>query len=355
MKLICPRCMKSVPVPDDFSGTEVACPSCDKPFAVPARYNPAVLADPSPAASPATPPVPATTSPVPPIPPRPQEPATMSPEVPPVGPTTPAGYVPPPPPVVPPPLPVAPATQVTPTAPVPTPPLPAGYVRERTLTINAKVVAWLPAVLLTLALVLTFFPWVGSHLGGAAVDSQGPWRAMFGSINRNATLEERMAVDMRWLDRLRSDWELMLPFLMALLAATALAWADRGFRSLDPRNIPPLAKFWAWRRTAILGLAGLALVLAVAQSIHGFGMERAIEAVVRENLMKEREEAGNNKSKQLAVDAKVQRELAGYELERSLWMHLSVLSIALAVLTMALYMRLDHRGTKPPPRFVLQY
>jgi hypothetical protein len=227
------------------------------------------------------------------------------------------------------------------------------------VTINPKVVAWLPAVLLTIMLLLTFFPWVGSYLGGSPVDTQGPWRALFGSVWRNPALEGAMVgVKMDWLDRVRSDWELMLPFLIALLAATALAWADRGFRSLDPRNIPPLARVWAWRRTTIVALATLALVLLLAQLMNGFGMERAIVGVVRDGLAAEREEAvrsPDSKARLLALERREQQEIARYGLERTTWLDLAILCNVLAILSMLLYMRLDGRVGKPNPRVVLQY
>ena len=152
----------------------------------------------------------------------------------------------------------------------------AGYTKTMGFTISPKVVAWLPAVFFTLALVLTFFPWVGTHIGGHTVYSQGPSRAVFGYVNKNTGLEVvAPAGTVGWTEeKVHGDWALMVPFLLLLIAATALALADRGFHSLDPRKIPPFAKIWPIRHTVIAALGVAAVTLVVIQSLNGFGLER---------------------------------------------------------------------------------
>ena len=44
-KLICPNCMKTVDVPEGYSGRDITCPNCSKTFDVPNRYTPAVLSE----------------------------------------------------------------------------------------------------------------------------------------------------------------------------------------------------------------------------------------------------------------------------------------------------------------------
>lgn len=334
VKLLCPNCMKPVPVPDDFAGTEVTCPNCMKAFAAPARYNPAVLSEPPP-------PPPAVTPP--PIPPRPPEP-TMSPEVPPRPPEAapaPAGYVTPAPPAAP----AAPSPQV------------AGYTRTIGITLSPRVIAWLPAILLTVAFLCTGFRWIGSYLGGYPVYSQSPVRAIFGSVSRNFALEPNMPGGGAWIDNVKSDWGLMLPFMILLFLAAGIAWADRGFSGLNPRNIPPLAKVWAWRRTLIAGLAGLALLLVVIQVSRGFGMERAIRAMIRENpeLVKAREAAAGSPAKLAAVENQEEAELAKFNLERTWWQDIALAGTALAVIALCVTILLERRGAKPPPKILLHY
>src|SRR5207248_3338451 len=153
------------------AGREVTCPSCGKPFDVPARYNPSVLGEPARV----PPPPPAYTPSAPVTVPRPPEPSAMSTAVPPDRPLPP-GLVPPAPPAY------APAAPVAAPAAAPALGVPAGYAHERGVVISPQAVAWLPAVLLMATLICTCFPWVGTYLGGYPVDSQGPWRATFGSV-----------------------------------------------------------------------------------------------------------------------------------------------------------------------------
>jgi len=276
----------------------------------------------------------------------------MTPDVPPppAAPTNPPAA---PPGLVPsaPPLPPAPPSGQPPVA------LPAGYTRARGITISPKVVAWLPAVLLTITLLCTFFPWVGSYFGGYPVQSQNLWRAMFGTTSRNFALEEKSTIPIGWMEKLKSDWELLLPAVLALILAVLFAWADRGLRGLDPQHIPPLAKVWSIRRLIILALAVASFLFLFSQVGRGLGMERAIRQTVRENpaLAKEREEAGNSQWKLAALENREEQELAKYNLERTTWLYLGLTCNLLAVLAMLAHMALNRRGDKPPPRFVIQY
>src|SRR5205085_1442379 len=177
-------------------------------------------------------PVPVAPPPPPPVQPPPPPPPTfaLQPPVVPPPPVAPAGYVPP---IVPPP-PAAPATPaLTPSA---------GYTRSRALIINPKGVAGLPAICLTLVVAISlFFPWVGSWSdpSGHAVQSQGLWKASFGTVNRNMQLEERTQLSTAWLDLVKSNWELLIPALLALILAAIVAWADQRMTTLDAKRLPP--------------------------------------------------------------------------------------------------------------------
>jgi hypothetical protein len=323
--------MKPVAVPDDFAGREITCPACNKVFDAPAKYTPTVLAEP-------TPPPP---SPKPP-PPPPPEPKPMSPDPTANRPMPPAGLVPPPPPAGPAPTPA-------------TPVLPVGYTRQRAATIHPGVVAWLPAVLLVITVLCTFAAWVGMYVGGYPAFSQGPWSAMVGSRNPNPSLIATMPSLDDWTGHFNSNWKLMVPYLLVLILATALALADRGFHSLDPRRIPPLAGVWKWRKLAILVFAATAFVLAFSQVLHGFGLERAIHKTVAEKFAPERAEAKGNAVKLAQVQYREDQEFARYNLERTTWLYVALVCNLLAVLAMLAHTALERRGDKPPPRVVLQY
>ena len=206
-------------------------------------------------------------------------------------------------------------------------------------------IAWLPAVLLVVTLLCTFAPWVGMYVGGYPAYSQGPWSAMFGSPNPNPPLVATMQTLGNWHDHFNSDWELMVPFLLVLILATVLALADRGFHSLDPRRIPPLAGIWKWRKLAILLFAAAAFALAFSQVLHGFGLERAIRKTVAEKYAPERAEAKGNAVKLAQVQYREDQEFAKYNLERTTWLYVALVCNLLAVFAM-----LAHTAARTPRR-----
>jgi hypothetical protein len=336
--------MRPVPVADDFSGREVTCPSCMKPFDAPAKYTPAVLPDPAPTA-PEPPPAPA------PVPVAaaepPMSPAPPTPAVPVVPPVPPPGFVPP----APPPVPVAPADAAG------VPALP-GYTEARGVTISPRVVAWLPAVLLTVVFVSLFFRWIGSYYGGYPAHSQSPWQAMFGSVSRNFELEQNMPGKGVWLDKVNADWRVMFPFLLLLVVALVFAWADRLLPGFDPSRLPRRAAgIWPWRKVVVGVAAGFAFALLAAQVSSGFGMERAIRRHVSEDpaLVKAREAAVNSPAAMARVENDERAMLRQYELERTWWQDLGLYGLAGAVLAVLLSGALDRRGNKPPPKLLLHY
>lgn len=337
MRLICPHCMSGVTVPDDVAGKDAACPNCGKSFPTPARYTAEVAPAPAPAAS-------APPSEVAP------PPSAVAPT-----PTAPPGYVPPAPPPVPPAAPSGSGFLPPATAPAEAP-APAGYTKSCGITISPHVVAWLPAILLTFVLVLTFFPWVGCYAGGSAVYSQRPWGAAFGaSPNRNYKLEEAGTIPGGWIDKMKSDWKLLIPFFLLLFVAIAFAWTERGFRSLDPRKIPPLAKLWPWHNAIVAGCASLAFFLLLLQVFNGFSMERAIKQQIAEQFAERREKAKDSPATQAKLDYDEERAFEAYNVERTSWLYLALMCGFLAVIAVMTRACLDRRGNKPPPKFVLHY
>jgi hypothetical protein len=217
----------------------------------------------------------------------------------------------------------------------------------------------LPLVFLTLALAMTFFPWTGTYVGGYAVYSQGMWRAVSGNPERNPGLEAVAPKDIiGWTDKVKSDWLLMIPFFLCLLLAVALSWADRIIGDRSPAVLPPpVAKIWPSRYVIVAGLSVAALALLVIQSLSGFGLERAVKQVVRENpaLKAERAAAQADPWKNAVVDYKENEELKKFNLGRTIWMHLAVAFTALGALTAIGSILLERRGNKPAPKLLLHY
>ncbi|MBN9122272.1 MAG: hypothetical protein J0I06_24550 [Planctomycetes bacterium] len=331
MRLICPHCMSGVTVPDDAAGKDATCPNCGKTFPTPARYSAQVTADP---------PAPAST-PAPEVAPMPTPPAP------------PPGYVPP----IPAPPPVADSgflSSTTSSAPVEAPSV-AGYTTSIGFTFDPKLIAWLPAIFLLLTLILSVFTWVGSYAGHTAVYSQGPWRALVGGVYRDFTLEKMIPIPPGWADKLRSDWPLMLFYLLALILAVALAWGDRGLRVFDPQKYRQFARVWTHRQGVIFGLAALALLLSLVQVWRGFGMERAMRQVVDEKYAETRQNAANSPSQLDRIDWEKEQEYAKFNIETTTWAYLALTCNALAVLTAVARWALARRVNKPPPKILLHY
>lgn len=341
--------MKSVSVPDDAAGKETPCPECGEPFSVPARYTPVVATAPPPA-----PPIET---------PAPQSPVPVHPEASPMSSALP-DRPPPPPGLVPPayPSPNAQLASLQSLEP-PLPPVPPGYTHSRSVVIRPRVLEWVPVVCLTLILILTFCNWVGSYVEGSPVYAQNAWRALTGYPSRNYKLEELLTKQAAWpadvLNNVSSDWLLMLPFLLVLILATVLAWAERTVTSLDKKRLPPplqwVATIWPYRAPVIAGLATIAFFLIAIQMLNGFGLERAMKRVVAERYAAERKNAEGDPAALDAINYKQDQELARFNLERTTWLYLAVVLLILVILVMIAHAGLERRGNKPLPRIVIQY
>ncbi|MFO0799285.1 MAG: hypothetical protein U0804_17600 [Gemmataceae bacterium] len=319
-KLICPNCAKFVTVPDEAAGTTVPCPECQAAFPVPARYDPVVTMPPAP---PAPVPPPAAPPPQPPTPPPGLAPEALA------------------------------AVTHSPAA--------AGYEHTVGVSLKPATLAWVPAVGLTLVLLLTLFPWVGAYVGGSAVYSQTPWRALAGSPARNFHLEELSRQQSGWpadvLNKVSSDWLLMLPYLLLLILAVVVAWAERLVTDVSrlPRQVAFLRDVWPHRVVALAGAAAITLVLLLSQAAHGFGLERAMRQAVAERYADDRAKAAGNQAELDKIEFRADQELAKFNLEWTAWFDLAVSLHLLVVGAMAGRFWLDRRGSKPPPRLLLQY
>lgn len=325
IRQICPHCFQPVELPDAAGGTDAPCPRCGKPIPVPGAYTPTV----DPAAGPAV-----SAAPPPPV--------VTQPPVPPSVPAPPPGFVPP-----------KAAAEPPPAAATPTPAV-DGYAHATGFTISPAVLAWVPVGCLTLALLLTFFSWVGSYPGGVRVYTQNPWQALFATFTTN-TLPDELLVDEKPIEqRLFSSWWL-LPYFPVLIGTSLLAWIERFVRDPDPATIPgPLAwvpKIWPRRFHILTGLTALAVLLVAIQTTRGFGLEVAIGALVTEDFAKRAEEADTTpKKNRLAVDAG--RRLAQFGLQGTTLRDLALAAQVLALVTMAGRLWLHTRGPKPHPKLV---
>lgn len=376
MILLCPGCRALVDATAAEAG-KLRCPKCQHEFAAPQRYEPEVLrgggggmgASGAPTASAAGVPPPAGGGIVPPVSPPVSPPIAPPPIAPAVSsPIAPPPVVSPPvsPPIAPPPVvspPVASGAAVSAGAGsgaagsgvLPPPEVPAGYTRSLTLTVAPGLLRWCPAVLLPLALLCTFFPWVAMSIGGSTVYAQGPWRAIFGSVYANAELVQVSRWPVEWVERVQADAALVLPALILLILAVLVAWADQGLGTVDFRKIPPLARFWPWRRTILLAASATALVLLLLQVWRGWGLERALHTWVNDRFAQEWNEALPNPVHLALVEYKIEQEWRRYNLGHTWAQWLGLASLAFSVLALAASLTLERRGQRPPPRLVIQY
>jgi hypothetical protein len=236
------------------------------------------------------------------------------------------------------------------------PAAPEGYTKSCGITISPKAIAWLPAMLLTALFVFTFFPWVGSYAGSSAVYSQRPWGAMFsGTPSRNYKLEEAGTIPVGWIDKMRSDWKVLVPFFLVLIVALAFAWAERGLRTFDPRKVPPLVKLWPWRNTIVAGCAAFLLFLLLIQLLNGFGMERAIKQHISEQFAERRANVANSPAALAKLEYDEEQAFSSYNVERTWWFYLAIGCTTFALLAVLSRIALDRRGNKPAPRILLHY
>lgn len=273
--------------------------------------------------------------------------------VPPERPAPPPGYLPPPAVSYAP----GPALAVSP------PEGSGNYSRSLGITFSPQLIAWLPAICLTLTLMATFFSWVGVYAGGYAVYSQGPWKAMLGnhSVDRQleAAVRDQIPDQGRWQDEIKSDWKCLVPYLLFLTLATVFAWAERGVASLDHARLPPPLRWvrtvWPYRILFITVLTILSFILIVVQAANGFGLQQAAKQNVAKKFEERRKEVGMSASGLAKIEFEEEQELGKYNLERTSFFYLGIGLHLLAALALIGRFGLEARGNKPPPRFVFQY
>ncbi len=300
IRQICPHCFASVEFADEAAGTTADCPVCRKAFPVPGRYAPSVAGDPA------------------------------------ARPTPPPGLV---------------APTDAPRAPVAGPDAtPDGP--GRTLTLSPSKLGWLPVTCLTLVLVLSFFSWVGHYPGGYTAYSQSPWGALAGKFETNPFSDDVLHLEKPLNAAIGSNL-LLLPYLLALLAAVALGWADRAVTAASVTGLPgPLAFLqgvWPYRAAVLAALAVGTLTLLALQVRVGFGLDTATRRVVAEHYAEALKAAETSAAEQKIL-VKQGMELGQYAVQTTWCLTLAVALHAVAAVAALLGLWLARRGTKPLPR-----
>lgn len=296
MRQLCPYCGKLVDLPVDAAGREVPCPACQRSFAVPKAYAPTVSVDDKP-----------------PLPP---------------------GLVPPSGPEI-----NAPA-----------------HGSEAGIVISARKMNWLGPIALTIALVSALaFSWVGSFPGGIRVFSQSPLDALFAAFTGSSF--DTLQADEKAI-RENIQWNgLLLPFFLALLAATALAWLTVIYPQPTVTTVPaPLAWLVAFhprRHFFLIVLTTIALIFILIQCWRGFGLESAVHRIAQ-TRNSEALNAATTPYEIQKVEIRIGQEIGHFCLQDTLASRIGVWALILGLAFLLIRWWLDRRGDKPEPRLILR-
>lgn len=312
MRLLCPFCQQTLTLPDDQAGKAVNCPHCSQAFQAPQPYIP-LAADPPAAPAPAT------------------HPAVAGPPL------------------------RTQAVDITPVSSAPSfdnlpmlPGVPAGPGTFRGLTLRPEVLAWVPAVALTIALILTFCRWAGSYPAGYPAYTQNGWLALFASFSSDAVAEDMLKMEGKIQEKIKTNWWLMFYFPL-LIFGVVVAWAGPVVSVLKLK-LPAFAqKLWPYRPALAAVFAVFTLLLLSVQWANGFGIERAITELAEAEFA-ESKAAANTPEKLQRWEMRTSAAVASMQLRTTSWLRLSWLAHLLAALAVGLEAVTALRGHRPPIR-----
>lgn len=322
MRLLCPYCQKAITVPDSEAGKAVNCPECHQQFAAPQLYTPAPSAAPAP-----PPPAPAASAPV--VPPPVPETYVKEED-----------------------QPWSPDAAALPTIPPPDREM-SGFAHMLSVPVEAKIVRWIPAAAIFLALILTFFPWNGLFPGGHSAYTQNAWQALFGWVSFDPVAEDLLKMEDDLEKRSHSRlW--LLPYLLFLFPTLVIACAGP-IVDLTKFKLPEgFEKVWQYRPLLLGGLAILLLMFLLAQWASGFGLQHAIYAKIEEEFPEKKSEQ-NTPEKMQRWEIKLAMAKGAFHARTTPWLRLAVLLHLLAAAAVAAEAGLVLRGKKPPPRAAVMW
>jgi hypothetical protein len=327
MRLLCPFCQQVINLPDNEAGKAVNCPLCKQAFQAPQPYIP-LAADKPPT------PVPTSTSAQSP-PPADAVYRTQQVDVTPV---TPASA---------PPMPSKSFDNLP-----DIPGVPAGPGVFHGITLKPELLAWIPAVALTVAFLLTFFRWAGSYPAGYPAYTQNPWQGLFATFTVDPVAEDAMKMEGEIKDKIKSNWWLLFYFPL-LLGGIVVAWAGPVVNGLKIKLPGAASKFWPHRPALVAVFTVFTLLILSAQWVSGFGIEKAITSL-GEARHAETKAASNTPEKTQRWEMAVARDLGGFMLQTTTWLRFVWLAHLLAALAVGLEAVSSLRTKHPPIRVGIQ-
>jgi hypothetical protein len=326
MELLCPNCQQKLTVPDNFAGQPMQCPQCKGAFTVPSLA-------PAPAPAYVPPPEKAVPSPL-----RLDD-AGVLPGGPSPAPPAPAAARP------------EPAVSPAPAAPQRVP-VSHDYRHRWSIWFSARVLPWVVVGLLSVVLVLTFFPWVGYYPGGVHVVSQSAWQAAFGghsAVDPELEKLSPLAKDSRWHVQPHASALLVL-FLLFLILALLFAGVAAAMDVITTGLPPWLERLRPWRWALVYAAALLTFLLFVVQVLAGFNLLNAARERGNNILAEEVKNAPTPADKK-AKEIEVRTDLVSFRYTG--WMRLAFwLMFVTAASTTLTYLQARRPGL-PTPRIDL--
>ena len=305
MRLICPHCQLPVTVPDTTAGIPTSCPACNQSITPPALTGAAIDAAPEPAAPPSPPPA--------------------------------SSRVPPPPVAAPAQTPGPDATRLA----------SAGRPWLR-LTLRRDFAHWLAPAALIVAFLFTFFTWVAVAPNGTRVYTQNAWQVSWGTVTTDVAGEQVMKAEAELKDHLHASFLLILYWVL-LIPTAAIAISDR-ILARNPSAVPDVFRaIWPHRQAIIAGLCVVLLLLLVLPVLTGVGLQSAaIAAAAPAPLAPDKPEPTTAEKAKRDLDHDI--KIAGYGIERTMWLKLAILVQIVAVAGVGLSWWLDRHPNAPDPR-----
>jgi hypothetical protein len=310
IRQICPHCFGTVELAESTAGTTVNCTLCQKSFPVPGSYTPTVASA--------------------------EKQAEAAPK-----PAPPPGLI------IPTNTPAAPST-----------PKDTTYGHAWSVSLSPAILDWLPVAGFTVIFLLTLFSWVGLYPNGIATYTQSPWQALRGSFDSNFVAEDVLKLETPLKKLIGSNFLILFPYLISVLIAMILGWADRVVTTAHVTSLPGPLKFietiWPHRFAVLTGLAVLTLGLLLLQLSMGFGLDRAITEHVSGEFTEQLAATDLTDAAKQKIAISKGTALAKYRPETTTWLGIVVWLHILVILATAARAWLYRRGDKPLPKLTLQ-
>ena len=339
MNINCPHCNAHIDVADDKAGESVACPECGDTFTAPQKFTPVVPpVEESDAEGEATSPSPIAAEPPPPTPTPSAPPASKS-EPPPVEAKPPAAQTP-----------VTPAAAAK-----PVPATDGDESHTTAFTFDPDWVVWLPVVCMTLVFFFSFFKWVGMFPAGYHAYSQNAWQCLFAGLSVDPVSEEVLQLNEKLSARLYSNWWMLL-YLVLMVGTVVAVWSDR-LATLQNWKIPKVWQVIDHYRAPILAIVcTLGALTLIAQSTLGFGLEHAVQSIVKENPVNVAAyENATTPEKQQKAEMLTASEKGSYHLHVTWAYRLALYLHLLSAVALSLTAYLSRKPLTRPIRLTLQY